>query len=126
MRWPWPVALAGSAVTGALVLAGGVLAALQPTSWTIAWAAVGGAAAVLCAVLGTLVARRVRGNPVGALLVLVGVGVALTAARQAAFTFLAHHPQALARLDWLVALTAESSAWLFVALALLLLFFPNG
>ena len=31
-----------------------------------------------------------------------------------------------ARLDWLVAVLAESSVWLFVALALLLLYFPDG
>ena len=66
MRWPWPVALAGSVVTVVLVVAAIAFAALEPTWSTVGWAVVGGAAALLCAGLGALVARRVRDNPVGA------------------------------------------------------------
>ncbi len=92
----------------------------------VGWAVVGGAAALLCAGLGAVVARRVRDNPVGPLLVGVGAGVALTAAREAAFFALAEHEQTAVRLNWLVALLAESSSWLFAALGLLLLYFPDG
>src|SRR3954454_19858980 len=111
---PWPVALVAAVGTGALVLAGAVLAALAPTPWTIGSVAIGGTAAVVCAGLGALVARRVRDNRVGALLALVGAALAFVAARNAGLTYLAHHPHALARLDWLVALLAESAVWLFV------------
>jgi signal transduction histidine kinase len=126
MRWPWPVALAGSVVTVALVVAAPAFAALEPSWSTVGWAVVGGAAALLCAGLGALVARRVRDNPVGPLLVGVGAGVALTATREAGFYALADHEQTAVRLNWLVALLAESSSWLFAALGLLLLYFPDG
>src|SRR4051794_3918307 len=126
MRRPWPVALVASGMTAALVLAAVVLAAMAPTATTLAWAAVGGVAAALWAALGSVVARRERGNVVGALLALVGLAVALTAAREVGWEVLARHPATLASLDWLVALLAESSIWLFAALALLLLYFPDG
>jgi signal transduction histidine kinase len=126
MRWPWPVAVAASGLTGALVLAAAVLAALEPTSTTISVAAVGGSVAAVTAGLGLAVARHARRNVVGALLVLVGLMEAFTAAREIGERVLARHPETLASLDWLVALLAESSVWLFVALALLLLYFPDG
>src|SRR4051812_12067812 len=126
MKWPWPVAVVASLLTGALVLTAVVLAALAPSATTIAWAAVGGACAALSAVLGVVIARRVPSNVVGALLALVGLAVAFTAAREIGWRLLADHPRTLASLDWLVALLAESSIWLFAALALLLLYFPDG
>jgi signal transduction histidine kinase len=126
MRWLWPVALAASALTGALVLAGVALAAVRPTGTTIAIALVGGAAAAAAAGLGLAVARRTPGNVVGVLLVLVGLTEAFTAARLIGWQVLAAHPATAARLDWLVALLAESSVWLLVALSLLLLYFPDG
>src|SRR3954449_9592088 len=93
---------------------------------TLGIVALGGAIAAMTAALGAVVARRARGNVIGPLLVLVGVAEAFTAAREAGWRVLAQHPATLARLDWLVALLAESSIWLFVALALLLLHFPDG
>jgi signal transduction histidine kinase len=126
MTCRWPVAVVASVGTGALVLTAVVLAALAPTGATIAWAAVGGVCAVLSAGLGVIIARRARRNVIGALLALVGVTVALTAARQIGWEVLARHPATLASLDWLIALLAESSIWLFTALALLLLYFPDG
>src|SRR3954451_17906040 len=126
MRRPWPVALVAAGMTAALVLAAVVLAAMAPTATTLAWAAVGGVAAALWAALGSVVARRERGNVVGALLALVGLAIALTAAREIGWRVLVRHPDTLASLDWLVALLAESSIWLFAALALLLLYFPDG
>jgi signal transduction histidine kinase len=120
------VAVAASALTGALVLAGAVLAALHPTATTIAWAALGGLVAVVSAVLGVVIARRAPRNVVGMLLVLVGLGVAWTAAREIGWRLLAQHPDTAATLNWLVAVLAESSVWLFATLALLLLYFPDG
>jgi signal transduction histidine kinase len=120
------VALVASGMTAALVLAAVVLTAMAPTATTLAWAAVGGVAAALWAALGSVVARRERGNVVGALLALVGLAIALTAARETGWRVLVRHPDTLASLDWLVALLAESSIWLFAALALLLLYFPDG
>ena len=126
MRWAWPVALAASAITGALLIAGVALVAVTPTATTIATAAVGAAAATLAVGLGLAIARRAPRNPVGLLLVLVGLTVAFSAARLIGWQVLGAHPVTAARLDWLVALLAESSVWLFVALALLLLYFPDG
>jgi signal transduction histidine kinase len=126
MRWPWPVALAASGLTVALLPVCVALAALAPTGSTIAWAAVGGIAGALSAGLGVVIARRVRRNVTGALLALVGLTLTFTAVREIGWRVLAEHPDTLASLDWLVALLAESSVWLFVALALLLLFFPDG
>jgi signal transduction histidine kinase len=126
MKWPLPVAVAASLVTGALVLTAVVLAAFAPTEATIVWAAVGGVCAALSAGLGVVIARGARPKVIGALLGLVGLAVALTAAREIGWRVLARHPETLASLDWLVALLAESSVWLFAALALLLLYFPDG
>jgi signal transduction histidine kinase len=126
MRWAWPVALAASAVTGALLIAGVALVVVTPTATTIGIAVVGTAAAALAVGLGLAVARRVPRNPVGLLLVLVGLAVAFSATRLIGWQLLGAHADEAVRLDWLVALLAESSVWLFVALALLLLYFPDG
>src|SRR4051794_4189488 len=126
MRWPWPVAVVASALTGVLVVAGAPLAVLAPTGATIAWATVGGVCAGLSAGLGVVIARRAQPKLIGALLALVGLAVALTAAREIGWRVLERHPERLASLDWLVASMEESSIWLFAALALLLLYFPDG
>ena len=126
MRWLWRATVAASALTGALVVAAVVLTAIAPTRAAIAFSAVGGSVAIMSGAVGVLLARRVPGNPVGALLAFVGLTVAFTAAREIGWIVLARHPHALASLDWLVAALAESSAWMFVALALFLLYFPDG
>src|SRR3954447_381514 len=126
MRWLWPVALTAAASTGAFLLAGVALAAVRPTATTIGIALIGGAAAASSAGLGLAVARRTPRNVVGVLLVLVGLTIAFTAARLIGWQVLAAHPETAATLEWLVALLAESSVWLFVALSLLLLYFPDG
>jgi signal transduction histidine kinase len=126
MRWLWPVSVAAAASTGVFLLAGVALAAVDPTATTIGIALVAGAAAALSAALGLAVARRTPRNIVGLLLVLVGLMVAFTGARLVGWRVLAAHAETAATLDWLVALLAESSVWLFVALSLLLLYFPDG
>jgi signal transduction histidine kinase len=88
--------------------------------------AIGYTAAALWAALGVVIARRARGNVVGVLLVLVGLGIAFVTTRDIAWSALAEHPDTAARLDWLVALLAESGIWVFAGLALLLLYFPDG
>ena len=113
-------------MTGVLVAAGIALAAVEPSGVTAGFAAGGGAFAVLWVVVGLFVARRVRGNLVGPLLTAVGLAVAFTATREVGWRVLAARPHAAARLDWLVAVLEESSVWLFVALALLLAYFPDG
>jgi signal transduction histidine kinase len=126
MRWSWPIALAGSVLTGALFCSAIALTAMAPTTTTLAWLAIGGLGGTISAILGALVTRRCRNNIIGPLLVAVGASLAFAAAREAGWEVLAQHPAAAAHLDWLVALLAESSVWLLVALALLLLFFPDG
>src|SRR5689334_10651005 len=108
MRWPWPAALAAAVVTGTLAAAGVVLAGLTPTRETVAWAAIGGAAAAVSVALGAVIVRHTRRNVVGTLLTLVGIGVAFTSTRETGWIVLAHHPGSLASLSWLVALLAES------------------
>ena len=126
MRWLGPIAVSGSVLTGVLALGGVGLMTAAPTTSTVTWGVLGGAAACLCASLGALIARRVPANVVGPLLVAVGVLLAYTATKQIGWVVLARHPHQLRALGWLVAVLAESSVWLLVALALLLLYFPDG
>jgi hypothetical protein len=119
-------ALVAAGLAGALIAAGWALVAVEPSATTLGIAAVGTLLAGVTAALGLLVARRARRNVVGALLAAVAAGEALTAAREIGWRALAEHPDTATRLDWLVALLAESSIWLFAALALLLLYFPDG
>jgi signal transduction histidine kinase len=113
-------------LTAVLVVAGVVLAAAEPTGTTIAYAAFGAAVAPVWAAVGVMVARAARRNVIGALLALIGLGLAFTATREVAERVLVRHPHALAQLDWLAALSSESSIWVLAALALLLLLFPEG
>src|SRR5690349_15665044 len=126
MRWSWPAAVVGSAATGALVVAGAALAALEPAASTIWLALAGAVAGAEWAALGLVVSRRDRSNIMGALVALVALGVAFTTTREIAWRVLAPHPETLASLDWLVAVLAESSIWLLAALALVLPYFPDG
>src|SRR4051812_40112352 len=93
-------------------------------STTLAIALAGTLVAGVTAVVGVIVTRRAR--RIGVLLILVALGEALTAAREIGWRVLAEHPATAKQLNWLVALTAESSIWLFAALGLLLLCFPDG
>ncbi len=73
-----------------------------------------------------LVARRVPGSRLGLLLVAGAATLAYSGARENAEALLARHPEDWRSLGWLVAVTAESSVWVFTAFALLLLYFPDG
>ena len=127
MAWPRPVALVASLLTGVLLATAGVLAALAPSAGTFGNLAVGLASAPACAVLGLIIARRQPRNVVGMLLTLVGFTVSITALRDVTWWYLSEvRPQALQDLDWLIALTDQIAAWIFVSIALLLLYFPDG
>src|SRR4051794_25802940 len=119
-------ALIAAGLAGGLVGAGWALAAAEPSATTLGIAAVGTLLAGVTGALGLLVARGARGNVVGALLAAVAALEALTAAREVGWRVLAAHPDTAARLNWLVALLAESSIWLFAAPAPLVFYFPGG
>ena len=127
MAWPRPVALAASLLTGVLLTTAGVLTALAPTAGALANLGIGLASAPASAVLGLVIARRQPRNVVGMLLTLVGFTVSITALRDVTWWYLSEvRPQALQDLDWLIALTDQIAAWIFVSIALLLLYFPDG
>src|SRR5688572_9739822 len=104
MGWPRPVALATSLLTGVVLAFGGVLAALAPSSGTLLNLALGLAVAPASAVLGVIITRRQPRSPVGALLALVGLALALNAIRDTGWWYLAgRSPRTLPSLDWLAA-----------------------
>jgi signal transduction histidine kinase len=102
-------------------------AALAPTEATVGWSVVGGLVALLAGGLGLLITRRApEAAAVGALLGTIGATLGFTAAREGLWEILGRHFSEAKSLAWLVALLAESSIWLFAAIALLLLVFPDG
>jgi signal transduction histidine kinase len=110
-----------------LLATAGVLTALAPSAGALANLGLGLAAAPASAVLGLIIARRQPRNVVGMLLTLVGLTVSVTVLRSVTWWYLSEvRPQALQDLDWLVALTDQIAAWVFVSIALLLLYFPDG
>src|SRR5688500_17992482 len=127
MGWPRPVALATSLLTGVSVAVGCVLAVLAPSRGSLIVLGLGLAVAPAAAVLGVVITRRQPRSPVGALLALVGLTLALNVTRDIGWWYLAERsPQSLPSLDWLAALTDQSAAWIYVSVALLLLYFPDG
>jgi signal transduction histidine kinase len=127
MGWSRRLALATSLLTGAGLVFAIVLAVRAPVAGALINLGIGLAAAPASAVLGVIIARRRQRNIVGLLLTLVGLTVALTASRDVGWWYLAERrPEKLPSLDWLAALTDQSATWIFVAVALLLLYFPDG
>jgi signal transduction histidine kinase len=121
------VAFATAVVTGGVLVASVVLVVLAPV--TGAWINLGIALSVApaSAILGVIVARRRPSGVVGPLLTLVGLTTAANAGRDIAWWYLAErHPARLPSLDWLAASVDQSAVWIFVAVALLLLHFPDG
>ncbi len=118
--------------TAAAILTGGVLAAsvaLAVVADTRAgWAGLAFELVVvpLTAVIGVVIARRTTANPVGFLLVVVSLTVALTAAREIGWQVLASRPDSADSLAWVVAVLEQGAFWVLAAVALLLLHFPDG
>jgi signal transduction histidine kinase len=127
MGWPRRVALATSLLTGAVLVFAVILAIRAPVSGALINLGIALAVAPASAVLGLIIAWRRPRNVVGMLLTLVGLTVLLTATRDVGWWYLAQRqPEKLPSLDWLAALTDQSATWIFVTVALLLLYFPDG
>ncbi|MEV6494229.1 hypothetical protein AB0M20_37245, partial [Actinoplanes sp. NPDC051633] len=127
MVWPRRLALATSLLTGALLGFAVVLTILAPSTGALVSLGLGLCAAPAAATLGVIIARRSTGALIGLLLTLIGLTVALTVTREVGWWYLARRrPDTLPSLDWLAALADQSAAWIFVTVALLLLYFPDG
>jgi signal transduction histidine kinase len=119
-------AAVSAAATGATVVLAAVFLALSPSTRGLLNLLVGLLVAPTSAVLGVVIARRAQGNPVGLLLTLVGLTTAVVVARELAWQVLADRPDAARSLAWLVAALDQGADWIFVSVALLLLYFPDG
>jgi signal transduction histidine kinase len=107
----------GAGVTGLVV---------SPDSPQIVWLAVAAALSLPSLVLGLVIARRQPHNPVGALLAAVGLVVCNAAATDVYGAALQAQPGRLPTSDVMVSLMQGAWVWLYVPVALLLLFFPDG
>jgi signal transduction histidine kinase len=126
MGWARRVAVAAALLTGALLVAAVVFAAMAPAPWPVGHVAFGLVVGPVSVVLGVIISRRQPGNAVGLLLTLVGFTIAVVVARETGWQVLAERPDTLASLDWLVAAMDQAAIWVFVAIALVLLYFPDG
>jgi signal transduction histidine kinase len=127
MRWPRRLALTAALLSGAALIAAGALVAAAPVRGAWINLALGLAVTPASAVLGVIIARRRPDNVVGPLLALVGLTTALTAGRDVAWWFVAtRQPATLPATGELAAAVDQFAAWIFVAIGLLLLHFPDG
>ncbi len=124
--WPRRLATVAAFLTGSMLVLGSGLTALAPTRTALVSIGIGWVVGVLAGALGVLIARRPEGAVVGALLAFVGLTVSILVAREIAWLAVADWPDVAASLSWLVAVTAEGAWWVLVAVALLLLHFPDG
>ncbi|WP_405061591.1 histidine kinase [Kribbella sp. NBC_01505] len=85
-----------------------------------------GTVSTAIAVLGLLIARKVPGNLVGPLLTWVGATAMYLASRDVYYAAVVAEPGRLPLDSRVVALLDESGWWLFIAVALMLLHFPDG
>ncbi|MDQ3898279.1 MAG: two-component sensor histidine kinase, partial [Actinomycetota bacterium] len=115
-----------SLLTLVLLVVGAGLALMTATRSVAALLVIGVVAAPTSAGLSVLIARRQPANLVGPLLSFVGLGVAFVVTEQIGFHLLAQRPHTLSSLNWLVAGLNESPWWVFAAVALLVLYFPDG
>jgi len=124
-RLPWvATALAVLGGGGFVVIAAISVAELGPRAPGAELAV--GAVGIVTAVLGCIVAWRVRANVVGTLLVVVGVGALYIGARQAWYALIAGLPDRFGAPTLVLALNREAAVWVFVAVAALLVYFPSG
>jgi signal transduction histidine kinase len=126
MMWPRRLATAAAVLTAAMFVLAGVLAAVAQTQAAVLNLVVGLTVAPLAVTLGVFTARRPQGRVVGALLAAVGLTTSITVTCEIAWQVLAGRPALAESLNWLVAALIEGAFWVLVAVALLLLYFPDG
>ncbi|HEY5979529.1 MAG TPA: sensor histidine kinase [Microlunatus sp.] len=125
MRWPRALTIGFAALSAVALIAAVALSVVLAD--TTAWANLGIAVAVVlpASVLSLLMARHPSGAVVGVLLGLLSLTVAVVVVKELWLIWLAGFGEP-GRWAWLVAVTAENSWWVLVAVALLLLHFPDG
>lgn len=126
MQWRRRWTVAAFVLTILFLVAGVGLALVAATTSAAAILLVGVVVAPTSAGLGMLIVRRRPTNLVGPLLILVGLAVSFNVTKEIGWRVLVERPHALASLDWLVASLNESAWWAFTAVALLLVYFPDG
>ena len=126
MMWRRRLAIAVASVVALLAVLSGALTLWEPSRSSAAALLVLLAVSVPASGLGVLITRRAAGAQVGALLALVALVVAITGTREIAWTAIAEEGRVAESLSWLVAATAEGAWWVLVAVALLMLYFPDG
>ncbi|MFI6096434.1 sensor histidine kinase [Lentzea sp. NPDC051213] len=127
MRWPRSVGLGLLGLAVVLAAGGGWLLVRMRTGGDLAGAFTGFAALGLAmAGLGVVIAFRVGANPVGALLTWTGSIVVFLAARDVYYRSWLDDPASVPLDSRVVAVFNESGWWLLAAVALLLLYFPDG
>jgi signal transduction histidine kinase len=126
MGWPRRLSLVASPIAGALFATAVGLTVVAPTPTMFAVLAFGLAVAPAAVILGLIVGRRQPRNIVGLNLTVLGLAVAVAVVRQGIWEALATHPAEIPRYTWLVAVLNEADWWTFAAVALLLLYFPDG
>jgi signal transduction histidine kinase len=127
MRWPRLIA---SGLVGVALAMTGVACTLlvaHPAGQgaTLSFAGVGGMGLLIVA-LGAIVTWRVQHNLVGPLLTWFGMSVVYVAARLVYYKAWLAEQDVVPLNTKVVAILDESGWWLFAAVALLLLYFPNG
>jgi signal transduction histidine kinase len=127
MRWSrgLVVGLAGSSLAMAMVACALLFAERLGPARAGFFVGVGGIGAVTVA-LGVIVTWRVGANPVGPLLATIGFGLVFVAARDVYEHAWLADPGGVPLSAEATAVLDESAWWLFAAVALLLLYFPDG
>lgn len=126
MALPRTLAIATAPLAAAAVAVGVVGLAVDATAAEASWFAFGIVAGLPPLVLGNVIARRQPPNPVGALLAALGLVVLASTATEAYALAALRRPGVLPVLDEAVSLMQGGWVWLYIPVALLVLFFPDG
>ncbi|MEV5966193.1 histidine kinase [Kribbella sp. NPDC051952] len=127
MRWPRWISLGLSLLVLAMVVGSSwLLIAYRHGPHTVRNFAALVAVAAAITLLGLVISLRERRNPVGALLSWIGASAVFLTARDVYFSVVVSDPGQVPLDSRVVAWFDESGWWLFVAVALLLLYFPDG
>ncbi len=122
----WAAALLTSAAVALAAVVTVLLAVFRPATDVTGTFLPPAAGSLLVAGLGVVIAWRVPRNPIGPLLSWTGATGAFLAGRPAYESMALAHPGSLPLDLRVVVLFEESGWWLFVAVPLVLLFFPDG